>query len=275
MNKIILLSDTERMPKGVFEFALAMQERAPVLLTGVFVPHQAYWNTLLYFSYGIDAPLFLYEPEETVIPPTRAAISAFEAACLQHGIEYRVHELDGLNIRSEIQLESRFADLLLLGSEYMREESLDDVASDTGGNALHYAECPVIVAPEAPAMVRSVVIAYDGSPSSVYAMRAFTQVLPEMTSLETYLVYVGSEGKSEIPELALVSEFAGRHFSRLTIMKLEDESGQTFEEWMEAKTGCMLVSGAQGRGGFSEFFKRSFLNKILKNPHYPIFVTHR
>jgi nucleotide-binding universal stress UspA family protein len=41
MNKIILLSDKEQMPKGAFDFARMLDRQQAILLTGVFLPKNA------------------------------------------------------------------------------------------------------------------------------------------------------------------------------------------------------------------------------------------
>lgn len=275
MNKIILLSDTEKLPQGAFDFARILHEQQPILLTGVFIPRQEYWNTLLYYSYGIDTPLYLYPMEDEQPEITNAALTNFKNNCERLGIEYRLHESDTLSTKENLQKESRFADLLVMSSHLFYESQKDEITSETGGNTLHYAECPVIVVPEQMRMPNRLILAYDGSASSVFAIRQFAHIMPEFTNLETLLVYASSNPATPIPNAALIEELASRHYPNLTIMKLNIDPDKAFSDWLGEHGDSLLITGAQGRSGFSEFFKKSFVGTILQRHQMPVFVAHR
>ena len=45
--------------------------------------------------------------------------------------------------------------------------------------------------------------------------------------------------------------------------------------WLSRRRNAMLVTGAQGRSGFSELFHKSFVNDILNGYMMPMFIAHR
>jgi hypothetical protein len=79
MNKVILLSDTEQLPKGASEFAYILNGQSPILLSGVFLPQVDYWNSLYYFSYGMGVPMPYYPLEEVAV--AERALQQFRKLC--------------------------------------------------------------------------------------------------------------------------------------------------------------------------------------------------
>jgi len=55
------------------------------------------------------------------------------------------------------------------------------------------AQCPVVIAPSANTVVDEIVFCYDGSPSSLFAMKQFTYLLPELTDTKGTIVQVKKE----------------------------------------------------------------------------------
>src|SRR4051794_31749858 len=100
--------------------------------------------------------------------------------CRKNQIQYRVHETYYGPAPAELRKETRFADALIIGSEgfYSQEGTLSDYLKEV----LQEAECPVLVVPENYNFPESNILAYDASASSVYAMRQFAYLFPELCS---------------------------------------------------------------------------------------------
>ena len=100
-----------------------------------------------------------------------------------------------------------------------------------------------------------IILAYDGSASSVFAIKQFAYLFPELCNRKAILVYVGDE-KHDIPDQVLIEEFAARHFENLTITKVTSDHKNRFNTWFEEHKNSLLVSGSFGRSGVSELFSR-------------------
>jgi len=277
MNKIVLLSNAEKLPKGAFDFACMLNEQQPILLAGVFLPKVDYWNTLLYFSFGAAAPLLYYTPEGTEVLTENTAVKEFEQLCQHNGIEYRVHNYNENfeDIKKYIKIESRFADLLLFSNDLFYKELTAEMYNEYAEETMHHAECPIMIIPEDYAKPDNIVLTYDGSASSVYAIKQFAALLPELTKLETLLVYINPSEKHGFPEMDFIEEFAERHFSNLSFLKLEIDPEKYFSTWLEDRKNTLLVAGAKSRSGISELFHKSFVGDLLKEHKIPIFITHK
>jgi len=274
MNKVVLISNTEQMPDSAFDFALMMNEQQKTLLTGVFLPEEDYWNTQLYYSLGAANPwLFLRENEPVAV--AEEAILQFTKRCIENGIEHRVHEMNFKDIKKSLKTESRFTDLIIISNNSFYEGFEQEIENDYEQELIHYAECPVVIVPEVFQKPQNVILAYDGSASSVFAIRQFASLMPELTRLETLLVYVNADERIDFPDKAYIEELGARHFSNLLFMKLDIDPEKYFETWLAARNNTMLVTGAHGRSGLSELFNRSFVGNILKEHKLPVFIAHR
>jgi hypothetical protein len=116
MKKILLAFDGAHFSEGAFEFARKMNELSPILLTGIFMPlinYSSLWSYSAAAVSGMVVPML----EEEDAAGVENNIDRFSLLCKSAQIEYRVHKdltdfaLPGL------KKESRFADLLILGSE--------------------------------------------------------------------------------------------------------------------------------------------------------------
>jgi hypothetical protein len=276
MNKVILLSDKEQLPKGAFDFACMLNEQQPILLVGVFLPKVDYWDTQLYYSFGAAAPWINYVPgfEPDVLVAEEAA-TQFRTLCERNGIEYRIHDKKYEDIRAELRTESRFADLILFSNEAFYDH-LDDVISDEYvEGTLRHAECPVVVVPEKFHKPENVVLAYDGTTSSVYAIRQFAALMPELAQLETILVYADPDDRHDFPDKDYIEELVARHYGNLTLLRLELDPRSYFGTWLAERRNTILVTGAQGRRGLSRLFRRSFIAEVLSEHKLPVFIAHR
>ena len=273
MNKVILLSEKERLTKSLMDFATLINEHSPILLTGVFMPADEYWDTLLYYSLGPATPYVSMQPETA--DTTTLAIADFKKACAHSGIEYRVHEASYIDLKNDLRKETRFADLMLL-SQSSFHYSFNELVNDEYTKAsLHYAECPVIVVPEKFTTVKHIILTYDGSASSVYAIRQFAALFPQLASLDTLLVYVNPDAGADFPDKAYIEELAARHFPNLTLHRLEIDAKKYFTTWLQDRRDSLLVTGARGRRDVSELFQKSFISDVLQDLQLPLFIAHR
>jgi nucleotide-binding universal stress UspA family protein len=277
MKKIILAFDGTHFSEGAFEFARRLNELQPLLLTGVFLPQAELANMWSYASYagGVAGNAFIPLVEEADAEIVKRNIERFEKLCQHNGIDYRVHkDFYGLAI-PELKKESRYADLLILGSEAFYASPGTQPLSDYLQDALHDVACPVLLVPEQFEFPESIILSYDGSEDSVFAIKQFAYLFPELSNRETVLVYASEDEDSDFPDKIQMEELVARHFSDLTLFKLDANPKKYFDTWMMDKKTAMLVSGSYGRSGISRLFKKSFIKEILAGHRLPVFIAHQ
>lgn len=187
----------------------------------------------------------------------------FARQCEQQFISHSVHDHDEAWSSYVLIKESRFADLILVSADfpYLRE-------------ALHDAECPVLVLPENFSAPEHLFMAYDGSRESLYAIKQFCYLFPGLTDLPTEILYVHDDSTDHIPDLASLQEFSRLKFNSMSFSKLHFDAREYFATWISEKQHVMLVSGSYGRSSVSYLGKRSFAEDIIHARQLPVFIAH-
>lgn len=274
MKKILLVFDGINFSEGAFEFARRLNDKNKILATAVFVPQVNYANLWSYAgAAGVTSAIPLIEDEEAEVVENN--LKRFQDLCQKNNIEFRVHKDFYDFALPQLVTETRFADLLILGSESFYSNIGIGEPNDYLKMALHDVECPVVIVPEKFDFPKNNVLSYNGSESSVYAIKQFAYLFPEFTDQPTLLVYSKDEFENDIPDEQNIEELAGRHFPDLTILKLHLDPKDFFAEWIRNKEDAILVSGAFGRSSISRAFKKSFIRNVIKDHKLPIFITHR
>jgi len=271
MKKMLLALDGNNFSEGAFEFASSLNRKERILLTGVFLS-QVEAKNLWAYSVGIP-PAVVPVLEEDINGIEEENIERFKTLCEVNRMDYKVHEdYYGFAI-PELRRETRFADVLLIGSETFYH-NLGGTMNDYLMNALHKSECPVLLVPENFIFPQSNVLAYDGSDSSIYAIKQFSYLFPELCDNSTLLVYC-EEKNDVIPEKENMYELATQHFSNLQILKLDGDPRKHFKNWIAEKKNSILISGAFGRSALSQTFRKSFVLDIVKEHQLPVFIAHK
>lgn len=273
MKKILLAFDGTHFSNGAFQFARELNELEPALVTGAFLP-QVQAANLWSYADAMSGPLLIPLVEERDTEVIKANMEKFETLCRKNGMEYRVHEDMYDFALPELKAETRFADVLIIGSEVFYENvggKLNDYLQDI----LHRSECPVIVVPEQYDFPKTNILCYDGSESSVYAIKQFAYLFPELTKRPTLLVYVHEDGKQDFPQQVNIEELVARHFNDLTLMKLDMSPAKHFSTWINNREGALIVSGAFGRSAISQLIRKSVVSEVIAAHKLPVFIAHR
>jgi hypothetical protein len=274
MKKVLLVLDGKHFPEGAFELAAEWYRKQPLLLTGVFLSPIDVSKIVAYT--GMEAvPMMpsLVEGEygEQIIQN----IHLFEEKCQGEGLEYRIHnDSENLPLASLIQ-ESRFADLILISRESFFSNINSEQPNEYMQELLKKSECPVLLVPEKFKNPDRVLLLYDGEASSVYAIKQFSYLFPELTTLPTTLMKVSKKPEEQLPNQESIAELVARHFSDLTLYDMSMENKAQLTNWLFEEEKGWVVMGAYGRSLFSTLFKKSFADELINSVHLPLFITHQ
>jgi hypothetical protein len=275
MKKVILAFDGSDFSEGAFAFAKHMNLEQPILLVGVFLPQIDYSNLWSYAN-GTAGTFFIPLVEDEEAETIEKNIRRFQKLCASNNIDNRIHKDFYDFTLPELKKETRFADLVILGSESFYKNFGQQELNQYLKDAVHSAECPVIVVPEKCNYPEFNILAFDGSESSVHAIKQYAYLFPDLCSNKTMLIYAtNKEREIAFPDESYIVELAARHFKDLTLFKLDFDSKKHFATWINDKDNAILVSGAFGRSFFSQLFKPSFVSEVIKSHKLPVFITHR
>ena len=273
MKKILLAFEGTHFSEGAFEFARRLNELQPILLTGVFLPQTELANL---WSYADPVGVaFIPRMESSEAEIVHRNIARFEKLCKGNNIDYRVHEDFYELALPELKKESRYADVLILGSEVFYKKIGTQTSYIYLKTALQNIDCPVIVVPENFDFPKSIILAYDGSEESVYAIKQFAYLFPQLTEVETLLVYANDNAGEDFPDKVQIEELVARHYPNLSLFKLDVNPRKFFGLWISEERSSILVSGSYGHSGLSHLFKKSFVKEVITDNKLPVFIAHR
>ncbi len=274
MKKLIIALDGQHFPKGAFEFAKNINAKTKVLLAGVFLNPVDYSKLLAYT--GIEGSSLMTEwltrTDDDVLVSKN--IGLFTDACTQAGIEFRIHNDTNLMALSSLIEETRFADALLISSDLFYANVSANQPNFYLEEVLKRSECPVMLVPENYTDPNRVVLAYDGTESSVFAIKQFAYVFAGLAQKETILLSVTNH-EDELLEYSLITELLSQHYPNLTIQTLHLKHKKDLAGWMADKPNSFIVMGAFSRSIFSQLFKKSFATDVIHDIKMPLFISHK
>lgn len=274
MKKILLALDGAHFPLGAFEIAAEWYRKEPLLLAGVFLSPIDVSKIVSYT--GLEAvPVMPSVVEGEYGEEIEQNIRLFEKKCLAEGLEYRIHnDTENLPLASLIQ-ESRFADLILISRESFFANINKEQPNEYMQELLKKAECPVLLIPDQYEAPERILLLYDGEASSVFALKQFSYLFPELTKLPTTLLKVSKKPEEELPNQESIAELAARHFSDLTVYDMSLDNKIQLTNWLTEEESTWVVMGAYGRSLFSTLFKKSFADELISRVRLPLFITHQ
>lgn len=272
MRKILIAFDGNQYSEGAMQFARRLNENEKITVTGLFLPQVAL-SSLWSYADAMTGTSFVPFIESENADLIESNIKQFEEFCSAHRISYTVTRAFFNLALPELRRETRFSDLAIIGSETFYQ-NIGSQHSEYLKDALHTAECPVIVVPESYKFPESNILAYDGSESSVFAIKQFIYLFPEFSDNPTTLVTTNpSSDYSE--KKAHIHDLVSAHFSSLSFLNLDIDSKKYFATWMSEKKSSILVCGAFSRSMISQLFKQSFVEDVLRDHKIPVFISHR
>lgn len=272
MNKVLLAFGATTFTENTLEFIRQMKQHQPVFVTAVFLPVYSYAD-LWDYSHGFSAynfvPMLEHEDQEAV----DLNIRKFESLCKSYHLPCAIHKDVYDFALPQLKKETRFADLLVISSVHFYEGPDQKSRNKYLHDALHEAECPVVIVPEQTVYPENVVLAYDGSDASIHAIRQFAYLFPDLIEHDTLLVYA-SEGEGDIPYRPYIEELLARHFPKLKLFKPELDPEKYFDVWIRDRKNSILVCGSFGRSHISRLFKKSFAFQEILDQQIPVFSAH-
>lgn len=254
--------DAMSLNMNVIDFGCYMAKLTHSRLTGLFLE-----------GLKEERPVVAVAENGTVT--VEANIHRFREACLCRETLSLIHRDRGVPL-SEVVAESRFADLIIVDAEtaFSRKDAV--VPGRFAKEVLRNAECPVLIAPYSCGEIDEIIFAYDGSPSSVYAIRQFAHLFPDLRNRPVKVISIRYDEELAIEEQFKMKEWLRAHFDDLhfEVRNAGGVSDQLFAYLIEKKN-AIVVMGAYGRNEVSNFFRPSHANLLLKTVNLPIFIAHQ
>jgi hypothetical protein len=278
MKRILLGIDSLKLEMDALDFACYLANLTKSNLTGVFLENIDHEERNLRDL----VPLYFQEPSLRVAGFPKAElkdgiceqnIKLFCDGCEKRGVLPFIHRDRGIPL-SEMIMESRFADLIVIDAETSFSGKFEGIPTGFVKDILAQAECPVIIAPQSFDGINEIFFAYDGTESSSYAIRQFTYLLPEFKNTKVNVVHVTKEQNEKVAKKHQLHEWLKVHYSDIHFTVLHGAAGDRLFEYLVPKKNSLAVLGCFGRSGVSRFMRPSRGELIAKAVNLPLFITH-
>ena len=278
MKKIIAAFDGLKYSKATTDYAIDMARQIDAHLTGIFL------DDLIYHSYRFSVVISekgalsekrIKALDEKDKETRKHSINLFATACEQAKLEFYVHHDRNVAVKDLLH-ESIYSDLLIINEKESFTIFKQEFPSEFIRDILVDVQCPVLLVPEKHKKLDSIILLYDGDPSSVYAVKMFSYMLAPFEHLPVKVLSVKPEKQSlHVPDNRLMKEFMKRHFPKAKYVVLKGDAEENILIYLKQQTEEMLVVlGAYRRNRISRWFKASMADMLMVNTKFPLFIAH-
>jgi hypothetical protein len=278
MEKILLALDARNIHTNTVDFACYIANLTQSRLTGVFLENLLADDQPVLQETGPGASFqdraTATVPDQTQPPgSTEENIRSFRESCQCRSVSAFTHRDRGVPLEEMVE-ESRFADLVIIDPETSFSRKNEAVPGRFVKDILQETECPVITAPYSFESIDTIIFAYNGSPSSVFAIKQFTYLFPQLRQKKIIVVNVRFKEEAAIEQQYKMKEWLRQHYTDIEFKILTGDPSDELFGFLIEKKNSIVVMGAYGRSMLSRFLKPSHARLIVKTVNLPIFIAH-
>ena len=276
-KKILAAFDGIKYSDGASKYAIELARATDSLLVGVFVQDMRYINFT--YAYTWDQPFVDMSAIETSQRQEKEKIDLniklFHDACNEKGVKHKVHLDKGVPLQ-ELMHESAFSDLIIIDSHTSFFTIGNNSPSPFLKDFLADSHCPVLIVPNTYTFFNKAVLCYDGSPSSVYAIKAFSYMFPQLEDLRTTVLTVNEKPTNHIKDSHNLKDLIHTHFKNAEFEVLNGDANVELINYLKDNAdNTIVVMGAYGRNAISRLFHQSLSNRVIQEVNAPVFITHQ
>ncbi|MBS1574981.1 MAG: universal stress protein [Bacteroidetes bacterium] len=279
MEKILLALDGTSFNQHAVDFACYLGRLTNSMITASFLenlvanekPVLEQMHGVSYMNWVVDKNSEEYKLK---IATVEKNISLFRDSCEKRAVRYSIHRDEGQPAKEIIE-ESRYADVLIIDAETSFTKIVEGVPSEFVRDVLKEAECPVIIAPESFDSIDEIVFTFNGTKSSMFAIKQFTYLFPQLDEKKITVVMVDEEGLCTDDEIEKFKEWLSGHYSSIGFQVLKGNTETELFGYLLKKKNIFIVMGAYGRSAISQLFKHSRADLLIRTITQSIFIAHQ
>lgn len=276
MKKILVAIDATNLDKVLLENAIRFAKPYNALIVGVLLHDIRYLN----YVYGsawdqpvIDFPA-VQEAENMDKVKIKSVVLEFEKMCKEQGVNFKIHLDSGVPLDTLIQ-ETNYADYLLINSSLNFINPRNKELSQFVKDVMHDSKCPVILISNPLSNIQQNILCYDGSHSSMKAIKMYTYNFPENAELPTTILFANENTGNHLIDQSNFKDWLGRRYKQFEIKVLHGIAEQEVYKFLKKEgANSFVIMGAYGRSALSRFLHQSVSNSIIEKLQLPIFISH-
>ena len=275
MKKVIAAFDGLKFSESTQQYALDLACNSD-LLVGVFLDdftHHSFKLTDMVGDEGVSSEKIrklLDKDTQT----RKDSVLTFENSCTKADIKHIIHHDRSIALQEVIK-ETIYSDLLIIGAHESLTHIEEELPTRFIKDLLVDAQCPVLIVPLDYSKIENIVILYDGDPSSVYAAKMMSYILPELKALPIEILSVNTDqSQSSFSHDELIREFIMCHFQEVQYKLVSGMPETQIIDYLENRQNTLVVLGAYRRSMVSRWLKPSLADALIRKTKLPLFTAH-
>ena len=276
MERILLIVNAHRPDASSIEFATRMAALSRTKLTTLFLENVSYEPALVAQPDVLQFSSFFLHAGGVVAKQADVdmAVGLVKEECRFAGVSLDVIVGKGDTLQQAV-CESRFSDFIIMDPGMSFAQHKESLPSHFVREVLVHAECPVLLSPKEFVGIDEVVFCYDGSASSVFAIKQFTLLLPQFRTQQALLLEVNPANTGGLDDgHKRMMDWLKMHYSSVYYQALTGNAKDELFKYLFLKTQKLVILGAYGRSMLSNFFRRSHADALIRMVDLPLFITH-
>jgi nucleotide-binding universal stress UspA family protein len=278
MKKFIVAFDGLSFSDSALSYAIYLAKHCNAHLVAVFLDdftRRSYSVADMTNYEGESFDQHMHELDVRDEEERKEKVAKFEHACQNGGVSFSVHRDKDVALFDLIN-ESVYADLLIISASQTLTRYEEAAPTRFIKDLLSEVQCPVLLVPMKYKQVEKLILLYDGEPSSVFAVRAFSYLFEGFKNVDTEVLTIKSNKETlHIPDSRLIKEFIRRHYPKADYIVLKGEAEDEILKYLRReKKEAIVVLGAYQRSRFSRVFKPSMADTLLQHTDVPLFIAH-
>ncbi len=213
--------------------------------------------------------LLQYSKQEQI----KTNIQLFKESCTSNEVCSDIY-LDRDVKLNELITSSTFADLIVVDAALSLGNELSGAPSESVKEILNRTACPVIISPLSFDRIDELIFTYNGSQSSLFAIKQFTYLFPEYFDKKLHVIHVNKSGTWPQKDQGKFREWLKNHYLDVNFLALEGNTEHELMSFLLRKKHVFIVMGAYSRNSISQFFNESTAEVLIKTLTQPIFIAH-
>jgi hypothetical protein len=137
------------------------------------------------------------------------------------------------------------------------------------------AHCPVLLLRPAKEPLSKIIFTYDGSYSSMYAIKMYSYLFPANRNISILLISVNSNRDDQVENEKLLEEWLNHHYSSIEKEVLRQNAKEQLLDAVNKFSGnVQVVISAYGKEAYARIFHPSHVHLLLKYSRASLFVSH-
>lgn len=276
-KRFLLVIDGNHYSDSVIDYGIYLARMSGSQIEGIFLRdlrNTQYIYPILFDQPFVDTTVYtdLMDIERANITKS---IQKFRDRCDKEKIPFKVH-FDEQRPLESIIARSAAADIIIIDGATDISDIFPDTPSSSLRELLVDAMCPILIVPRESHPIDDIILTSDGSYSSVYAIKMFGYLFPELHGLKaTVLSIEHASSHSQVSHDPDIADMIKRKFDNVSYHIEYGKATDQLKAYMsDHGSNTMVVMGAYGRNAVSRLWHQSLANGLIKDAKVPVFISH-